>query len=48
MSLNPDIAEPTAVSAVAAVKDESKGALTPAHYLRWPNFTVYRCPSCIS
>ncbi len=41
MSLNPDIAEPTAVSAVAAVKDESKGALTPAQLI-WRRFRKHR------
>jgi peptide/nickel transport system permease protein len=41
MSLNPDIAEPTAVSAVDAVKEEGKGALTPTQLI-WRRFRKHR------
>jgi len=41
MSINPDIAEPTTVSAVNGVRDESKGALTPTQ-LVWRRFRKHR------
>jgi peptide/nickel transport system permease protein len=37
MSINPDIAEPTTVAAVDFVREESKGALTPAQLI-WRRF----------
>ena len=41
MSINPDIAEPTAVVATDFVRDETKGALTPAQLI-WRRFRKHR------
>jgi peptide/nickel transport system permease protein len=41
MSINPDVAEPTTVAAVDFVREESKGALTPAQLI-WRRFRKHR------
>ena len=41
MSINPDVAEPTAVVAADFVRDETKGALTPSQLI-WRRFRKHR------
>ena len=41
MSINPDVAEPTTITAVDFVREESKGALTPTQLI-WRRFRKHR------